>query len=279
MLVRLRRALIFATASCATVGCLLTTSLDGLSGGAVADDAAPEGSIEAGADGSTVVDSSPDAGADAPGVDFCDGALFCDRFDDPGRAVQGSWTASTKGFASMDLVDDAFSPPKALRFAEEATNTGQASSNLSLQIPLAPGRRFHFEFQVKSTYDPAGFGAGSYASMIVMLVDGNYIGAISLVPTGYNIGLVEYDMSDASVQNIYNKSANDSGKWVKIVIDETFTAPLGHVRAEVDGTVLVDKALKSTTGEWATATFIFGLGASGGSLPKLEVVYDDVLYR
>ena len=277
MLAWLRRGLLFVGLCAGVVGCVLTTDLDGLSGSAPDDAAIPE----AGADVVIPIEGGPsgEAGTDAPPVDFCAGAQFCDRFDDEGRTLQGAWAELQNGLPTMMLGTDAFSPPRALKLSMDAVDAGASGSVLTMRRPLGPGHSIHFELRVKMVYDLVGFDSNAYAGLITFLVDNKYVGSMSLVQGGFSNGVVRFEDGGTMQQDIASAPGAFSGRWVKLVFDETFSSTKGHIRVEVDGTVVNDRDLVNATVDGTEAEIILGLSPSGGQLPHLDAFYDDVYYR
>jgi hypothetical protein len=259
-------------------GCSLAFPLDGYEGrdaGAGDGGASPSGgdaTSEAG-------DATPDSGA------WCDGARFCDDFDDPARgSVLGKWSSVTSP-ARGGLIEisnaRAKSPPNALHVSLPAQAQGESNAALlQIDVPLAGSSAVALDFDLFLVYEPSSYGGDAYGNTLDVIPAG-YSGAIDF--GGWSTVEYSYYPRQPDGTNVATSTKHQlgrlSGGWHHIRIDATFRAA-GRIALAVDQAPAFDDenvAMSGTTPP-SLVSFTFGLGLSGQA-GATETFIDNVQIR
>lgn len=273
---RTRRAIIVAFA-CGTsaLGCSLLTPLDGLTGGAAADDA---GGAEAAAESGIVdpldssrpsTDAVADAGTGEGGASPCAGAILCDDFerDDVAGSVWASAYPSNGG--TLRIASTVFtSPTRSLAAFVPAAGDPHAQLN-SVAYPDVAHVRVAF-----SMMSPAPDRQMSLLRL--QLTAGNlspvldlFMQQTSMVASEQGLGATSGPYLSYPITTQFK--ANTWQRW-SIEIDARGTAAIGIVA--IDGVEVVHKTLTNTY-RAGSLTMIVGMFYAPDG-PAHEVFYDDL---
>ena len=265
------RIAVVAAMAAAFAACSLTTNLDGLSGGSLAD-AAPPVSSGGGADGSNAegggdASSTGDAG-DGSVVDPCLGAVFCDRFErdtpdgtwgsvytDNGGTVTIDPTTSTSGTRSLAIHVPATGNPHAQLSSTDFPDVAHARVAFSMKCG-APNR--------SSSLMRIQLGANNRASVFdLFMFDGRF--AVDENVFGMPSGTyADYSVPSGFLVNTWHR-------W-SLELDATASPAVGIVT--LDGVERVRTNLVNSFARGSLSVLMGVFFAPDG--PAQDMRYDDV---
>ncbi len=216
----------------------------------------------------------------------CDGAIFCDDFDNPNRAsVQDKWTrlngpSSTLG-GTIEISDaNAVSPPSAFHVklpaeAPDASNYG----TLSLDVTTPASGTLTVDYDWLLIYDPTSYGTNDYGNSFEIATFATYQGATGFgnVP---NMTFAYYprllDGGNAPVQTVHFLG-NLTGAWHHFHVEMTFRQA-GRMFVAVDGVTAFEDTNVALCGATipTTVTLTFGVVLTRQT-GVTETFYDNVV--
>jgi hypothetical protein len=239
--------------------------------------------VPSGPDGSTPADASApvDAGRDVQAANFCTGVTtdFCADFagQTPGTGWDG---VDARGGGTVTLVDATdSSKPKALRAAlGPIGGANAAAAQLAKKIGLGGKKKVALDIAARfGDAAPGSDGRVLYASL---RVDG---GSISLFRTasGWGLGVYRKNAAGDDGAEPALQSAPPVGRWTRVRLDVVLGTTNGSVKLDVDGNTVLTQTL-ATHGDaqpLADVQLVLGLAHVSGSLPAMDVQYDDVTLK
>ncbi len=279
----------FATASAsaillgaAAIHCSLTTSLDGLAGGATPDagDAAvTDAPADAPLGDALVLDSSVESGSD--GGRYCSTLgstpAFCDDFDDEGPFIK--WSGSEIGPSGSVVRDRSASQsaPNSL-LATSGPSADSTTAYLRVTSPSSVRRvRVAYDLRVESRDSQSAcaevsyirFGTANRAHAFYLRLNGGATPSAGFTAQAY--------LPDAAVpQNSVSFAGNPFASWTRVVIDyDLGAAP--HVSVTLDGVPAGGAALDPALFKPDVATAEVGVRYTGHpSSSAWQLRYDNV---
>jgi hypothetical protein len=242
--------------------------------------AADAGGNEAGAAESGASDGAVDAedGALVTGG-FCaghPGALLCDDFDDPLRAVWKKPNVATGGSVVVVTNPEAPSPPSSLRTTAVKTSTTTctiSAQDATLDVPAPNG--VHLEFKLRPEQLPGPVPIGPSVKLAGKSETCEYY--LNVDPTG-TVLVQEHTTAAETYKSLNRKLA--IGAWTKVSMDLSGQPPGRTITVSLDDVMVLANVAVDPLCQEATRIVSTGVGlycVNANSNGDVAVSFDDVL--
>jgi len=280
----------FATASvlaivlgAAAIHCSLTTSLDGLAGGATPDggDSAVTDALAADAPlgDAQALDSSAEAGSDSGRYCSSLGStpVLCDDFDDEGPFIKWSGAKLGPGASVVRDRTASRSAPNSL-LTTSAASANSIPAYLRLTSPSSVHRvRVAYDLRVDARDSQSAYAEVGYIRFgTAVRAHSFYLRLYGGVTPGAGFAAEAYLPDGGIPQNNVSLAGNPFTSWTRVEVDyDLGAAP--HVSVTLDGVLAGDTALDPTRFKPDVATVEVGVGYSGPpSSSAWQLRYDNV---